>query len=75
MITLSYSCTRCSWSQGDLDAAQAHADRTRHVVRVHGTLTPRKDPTTVDGSRSAASALKTAREGAILRAARDRKLL
>lgn len=37
-ITLQYFC-KCGWRSPILDAAQAHANETTHVVDVKGTIT------------------------------------
>lgn len=73
MISLNYVC-RCGWKSGILDSAQAHANATSHTVSVQGTITSNKPDEPVL-TTIADRAKNTAREAAILRAARDRGLL
>ena len=73
MISMSYACG-CGYATRVLDAAIAHANTTRHSVRIHGEITP-APLSTVGKTGHDNNAIERARNAEILREAARRKLL
>ena len=74
-IRLAYTCKDCSALRHSqqMDEAQKHANETDHEIMVSGVLTSTKPK--ISPGAIAESAAQKLRDGAVMRAARDRGLL
>lgn len=72
-ISMAYECTGCDFDSYQLQDAQAHANRTGHVVAISGSLTA--NVVQFDQVAIAKAAEQKARDEAILREGRRRGIL